>query len=329
MSKPSVYVTRMLPDEALIMLRQRCEIEMNPGFQILSKEELLEKVKGKDAVLVSHTAIDAQVCEAIRGQCKILASFGVGYNNIDVDAATKYGIYVSNNPDAVTGATADLTWALLLAAARRIVECDQFVRSGKMDWGPTNLLGAQVSEKTFGIIGGGRIGTAVGKRGKGFDMNILYTDIQPNPAFEVATGGRFVDKQTLLKEADFVSIHVPLLPSTYHFLGAEEFKLMKKSAILVNAARGEIIDENALVEALKNGRIAGAGLDVFENEPELTLGLVSLPNVVLSPHVGTSTMHTRIKQGKVCAQNIFAALDGAQPPNCLNPECKANRQPVL
>lgn len=324
MSKPSVYVTRLLPDEALTMLRERCEVEMNPGFQILSQEELLKRVKGKDAVVVSHTTIDAQICEAVKSHCKILASFGVGYNNIDVSAATKQGIYVSNNPDAVTGATADLTWALLLAAARRIVECDRFVRAGKKEWGPTNLLGAHVSEKTLGIIGGGRIGTAVGKRAKGFDMNIIYTDIQASPAFEAATGAKFVDKQTLLEKADFISLHIPLLPSTFHFIGTAELGLMKNTAILINAARGEIIDEQALVKALSNGTIAGAGLDVFEDEPELAAGLAELPNVVLSPHVGTSTLYTRIKQGNGCAQNIFAVLDGKLPPNCLNPEAKVN-----
>jgi len=291
----------------------------------LSKEELLQKLKGKDAVIVSHTAIDEEICQAIKVYCKILASYGVGYNNIDVDAATQHGIYVSNNPDAVTAATADLTWALLLAAARRVVECDRYVRSGKKDWGPTTLLGAQVSGKTFGIIGGGRVGTAVGKRAKGFDMKIIYTDVKANPVFEEATGGTFVDKDTLLKEADFISIHIPLFPATKHFIGARELKGMKKTAILINAARGPIVDEKALVEALRGGTIAGAGLDVFEREPDLEPGLAELPNVVLTPHVGTSTMDARIKQGECCARNIIAALDGKIPPNCLNTDAKANQ----
>lgn len=325
MSKPSVYVTRLLPEETLAMLKERCHVEMNPGYDVLSKEELLEKLKGKDAVLVSHTEIDKEICKAIKSHCKMLASYGVGYNNIDIEAATKYGIYVSNNPDAVTSATADLTWALLLAASRRIVECDQYVRSGKKDWGPTNLLSTQVSGKTFGIIGSGRVGTAVGRRAKGFDMDIIYTDVKPNPAFEEATGGRFADKDTLLKEADHISIHVPLLPATHHYIGSDEFKLMKKTAILINAARGPLVDENALIEALQNGKIAGAGLDVFENEPELDPRLVRLPNVVLTPHVGTSTMHARMLQGEGCARNIFSALDGEIPANCLNPQAKKNQ----
>lgn len=326
MSKPSVYVTRLLPDEALVPLREQCEVEMNPGHSILSKAALLEKVKGKDAILVSHTAINADIIETISSKCRILASFGVGYNNIDVGAATKHGIYVSNNPDAVTGATADFTWALLLAAARRIVECDQYVRAGKKGWGPTNLLGAHVTGKTLGIVGGGRIGTAVGKRAKGFAMDILYTDVQANAAFEAATGGKFVDKKTLLQEADFISIHVPLLPSTHYYIGADEFKQMKKTAILINASRGEVVNEKALVKALQNNIIAGAGLDVFEREPELEPGLADLPNVILSPHAATSTLDTRIQQGEGCARNIFAALAGKMPPNCLNPEAKENQR---
>lgn len=326
MSKPSVYVTRLLPDEALVPLREQCEVEMNSGHSILSKAALLEKVKGKDAILVSHTAINADIIETISPKCRILASFGVGYNNIDVGAATKHGIYVSNNPDAVTGATADFTWALLLAAARRIVECDQYVRAGKKGWGPTNLLGAHVTGKTLGIVGGGRIGTAVGKRAKGFAMDILYTDVQANAAFEAATGGKFVDKKTLLQEADFISIHVPLLPSTHYYIGADEFKQMKKTAILINASRGEVVNEKALVKALQNNIIAGAGLDVFEREPELEPGLADLPNVILSPHAATSTLDTRIQQGEGCARNIFAALAGKMPPNCLNPEAKENQR---
>lgn len=325
MSKPIVYVTRLLPEEALVMLKERCDVEMNPGYEVLSQEELLGKLKGKDAVLVSHTGINKEICQAIQSHCKILASYGVGYNNIDVDAATKLGIYVSNNPDAVTAATADLTWTLLLAAARRVVEANHYVRSGNKDWGPTTMLGAQVSGKIIGIIGGGRVGMAVGKRARGFDMKIIYTDVKANLAFEEATGGTFVDKESLLKEADFISLHVPLLPATHHFIGGDELKLMKKTAILVNAARGPLVDEKALVEALRRGAIAGAGLDVFEQEPEIEPELLEFSNVVLTPHIGTSTMDARIKQGEVCAQNIFAVLDGKIPPNCLNPAAKVNR----
>lgn len=325
MSKPNVYVTRPLPAEALVLLKQRCDVEMNTEFRVLPKEELLEKLKGRDALVVVSTPIDEEICMAIKSHCKIVANHGVGYNNIDVDAATKHGLWVSNTPEVVTDATADLAWMLLLATARRVVECDRFVRSGDKGWGPTNLIGTQVSGKTFGIVGGGRIGAAVAERGAGFKMKLIYTDVKPSAAFEAATGGRFVDKATLLKEADFISCHVPLLPSTRHYFSTEEFKLMKRSAILVNTSRGPVIDEKALVAALTSGAIAGAGLDVFEAEPKLEPGLAELNNVVLTPHIGTSTMDTRIEMGELCARNIFAALDGQVPPTCLNPEAAKNR----
>lgn len=323
MKKPKIYITRLIPEPALAELKEYCDIEMNLSSRILSKDELVKKVRGKDAILVSHTTMDAETIAAAAPSCKILASYGVGYDNIDLASATQHGIYVSNNPDAVTDATADMTWSLILGTARRIVESDHFVRSEQKGWGPTLLLGSHVTGKTLGIIGAGRIGTAVAKRAKGFDMDIIYTDTQQNSSFETLTGGKFVSKHTLLQEADFVSVHIPRHPSTYHYIGIDELKLMKKTAILINAARGDIIHEKALVEALKNGLIAGAGLDVFENEPQLEPGLTSLANVVLTPHVGTSTLDTRIKQGAGCARNIRAALAGKIPPNCLNPEVRS------
>ncbi|ABR46903.1 D-isomer specific 2-hydroxyacid dehydrogenase, NAD-binding [Alkaliphilus metalliredigens QYMF] len=317
MTKPKVYVTRPLPTEALRLLKERCDVEMKRDSENLSKKELLEKLKKYDAILVSGTKIDEEICEAIQFKCKILANYGVGYDNIDVDAATKYGIYVSNNPNAVTEATADLAWGLILATARRIVECDQYIRSGQKNWGPINLLGSQVSGKTIGIIGGGRIGTAVGQRAKGFNMNIIYTGPKPKATFEEATGGKYVDKETLLREADFVSIHVPLLSSTKHLIGTDELKLMKDTAILINTSRGSLIDEKALVKALHNNEIGGAGLDVFEQEPVVERDLLDIKKVVLTPHVGTSTLDTRIEMGETCARNIFSVLDGKAPPNCV------------
>jgi len=325
MTKPAVYVTRPLPIESLQLLKERCDVEMEADPRPLPKEELLAKLRGRDAMLVTGTKIDEEICQTIKLKCKILANYGVGYDNIDVTAATKCGIFVTNNPGAVTDATADLTFALILAVARRIVECDGYVRSGRKDWGPNLLLGTEVSGKTIGIVGGGRIGTAVGQRAKGFNMHIIYTDIKPNPVFEKATSGRFVDKESLLRGADFITLHVPKLPSTYHYIGPSELKLMKKNAILVNASRGPVVDEKALTAALQSGEIRGAGLDVFEREPELEPGLVQLSNVVLTHHIGTSTMDTRIKMGEACARSIFAALDGQVPPNCVNPEAKSNR----
>lgn len=323
MAKPKVYVTRPIPEEALQMLKKCCNVAMNMDPKTLPKEAFIEKIKGFDALVVSGVKIDEIICQSIQGQCKILASYGVGYDNIDVTAATKYGIYVTNNPGVVTEATADLAFTLLLAVARRIVECDGYVRAGKKDWGPANLLGSQVSGKTIGIIGAGRIGKAVAHRAKGFNMKILYTDVTAYPDFEAQTGGRYVERETLLKEADFISIHAPLLDSTRHLIGEKDLKLMKKTAILVNASRGALIDEKALVSALRNGELAGAGLDVFEKEPLLEPGLTDLTNLVLTPHVGTSTMDTRIRMGEGCARNIFAAFEKKLPPNCVNPEVEA------
>ncbi len=325
MVKPRVYVTRPVPLAALDLLKERCEVEMNRENRILTAEELLTEFKGADAVLVVETPIDEKILQAVLPQCKIFANYGVGYNHIDVAAATKYGFYVSNTPDVVTDVTADLTWALLLAAARRVIECDRFVRSGQKGWGVTNMIGTQVSGKTLGIIGGGRIGMAVAQRAKGFNMKLIYTDVQPSMAFETTAGGKFVAKETLLKEADFISIHVPLFPATHHLISSNDFNLMKKTAILINAARGPIVDEAALVKALRSGLIAGAGLDVFEREPATEPGLADLPNVVLTPHIGTSTIEVRIAMGELCTRNIFAVLDGQQPPNCLNPEVVARQ----
>ena len=189
-----------------------------------------------------------------------------------------------------------------------------------------NLLGSHVAGKILGIVGGGRIGLAVALRARGFKMNLIYTDVQSNPIFEAATGGTFVDKTTLVKNSDFISIHVPLLPSTRHLFSANDFKLMKKSAIIINTARGPIIDEKALVEALREGQIAGAGLDVFEQEPDLMSGLSEIPNVVLTPHVGTSTFDTRLEMAAVCAANIVAALNNQIPPNCLNPQARSKHE---
>ena len=320
--KPKVFVTKPIPLEALELLKERCEVEMNTEERTLPKDELLTKMKDRDAILVVSTPMDEEIFKNVSHQCKIFANHGVGYNHIDVDAATKYGFWVSNTPDAVIDATADLTWALLLSAARRISECDPFVRAGKKGWGATNLLASHVSGKTLGVIGGGRIGTAVAERAKGFKMKIIYTDVQPCQPFEAATGGQYTDKETLLKEADFITLHVPLLPATRHLISEPELKMMKKTAILINAARGPIVDEKALVAALKAGEIKGAGLDVFEREPNLEPGLAELPNVVLTPHVGTSTLDARVEMGNTCARNIFAALDGQMPPDCLNPQAK-------
>jgi lactate dehydrogenase-like 2-hydroxyacid dehydrogenase len=321
-NKWNVYVTRRIPESAIAFLGEHCDVEINPEDRELTREELLEKVRGRDAVLCLLTdVIDGELMDAAGSQCKIFANYAVGYNNINLDEATKRGIIITNTPGVLTEATADLTWALLFATARRVVEADKFLRAGKFKgWGPMMFLGLDITGKTLGIIGAGRIGRNFAKKAVGFDMKILYYSNRPDHAFERETGASFVDMETLLHEADFVSIHTPLTPATIHLIGEKELKLMKKTAILINTARGPIVDEQALVTALKNREIWGAGLDVFEHEPELDPGLAELDNVVIIPHIASATIETRTKMGLIAAQNIIAAMKGEEPPTLVNKE---------
>lgn len=320
MTRARVYVTRRLPEAALELLSRHTDMEVNPGERSLTRQELLGKVRGRDAVLCLLTdTIDDEVLAAAGPQCRIFANYAVGYNNIDVAAATRRGIIIANTPDVLTDATADLAWALLLAVARRVAEGDKANRSGLFKgWEPLFMLGREVSGKILGIIGAGRIGQAVARRGCGFAMKVIYSASRPNPEFEAATGARFVAREELLREADFVSLHVPLTPATYHLIGERELAMMKPTAILINTARGPVVDEKALVAALRTGRIWGAGLDVFEREPVLEPGLAELPNAVILPHLGSATEETRTRMGLVAVENILAALDGRTPPNGVN-----------
>ncbi len=319
MAKWKVYVTRKIPQPAIDLLTSSCQVEVNEEERVLSKAELIAKVKGRDAVLCLLTdTIDAEVLDAAQG-VKIFANYAVGYNNIDVEAATSRKIWVSNTPGVLTDTTADLTWALIFAVARRIVEADRFTREGKFEgWGPMLFLGQDITGKTLGIFGCGRIGEAVGKRAQGFAMKLLYHDVARNFEFEKATGAAYVDKETLLKEADIITLHVPLLPETRHLIGARELSLMKPTAILINTSRGPVVDEKALVEALKAKQIYGAGLDVYEEEPKLSPGLAELDNVVILPHIGSASMETRTKMGLMAAENILAVMKGQIPPNHVN-----------
>lgn len=321
MTKPTVYVTRQITPRPLEKLQQFCSVEINPLDRDLSPEELRRAVKGYTAILCQASdRIDAAVLDAA-DRCKIIANCAVGYNNIDVPAATARGIWISNTPGVLTDATADMAWSLLLGAARRIVEADHITRTaGFSHYGPLFMLSTQVTGKTLGIVGAGRIGQAVGERGKGFKMNLLYTANSPKPDFESATGAAFVALDTLLRQSDFISLHVPLTPQTRHLIGPRELSLMKPSAILVNTARGAVVDEAALVAALQQRQIAAAGLDVYEREPEITPGLTSLSNVVLAPHLGSATWETREAMATLAVDNILAALSNRRPPNCLNPE---------
>lgn len=317
-----VFVTRPIPDAGLEVLKQGIgDFDINPDDRVLSKQELIEAVKGRAAVLYLLTDdVDADVIDAAAG-CRIFANFAVGYNNIDVEAATARGIAVTNTPGVLTDATADLTWSLLMAAARRIVPADAFTRAGKYKaWGPMLFLGADITGRTLGIIGAGRIGSAVARRSTGFDMTILYTDTRRNETLENELGARRVELDSLLQEADFLCVHVPLTDDTRHLLGKREFEMMKKSAVLVNTSRGPVLDESALVAALRSNEIFAAGLDVFEDEPSLKPGLAELDNIVIPPHVGSATIATRNKMAEMAAANIVAVLNGQMPPNCVNPE---------
>ena len=329
MKKPNVYVTRMLPQAAIDLLKEHCQVEINPEDRVLAREELLEKVKGRDAVLCLLTdTIDEEVLESAGLECRIFANYAVGYNNISVEAATKKGIIITNTPGVLTDATADLAWSLLFSVSRRVAESDKYTREGKFKgWGPMLFLGRDITGKTLGVIGIGRIGANFAKKSKGFEMRILYNDIKPDEEFEKETGASYVDKETLLKESDFISVHVPLLPSTRHLIGEKEFKLMKKTAVLINTSRGPVVDEKALVKALKQGEIWGAGLDVFENEPLLEPGLAELDNVVIVPHIASATIETRTNMGLIAVRNIIAVFKGEMPPNCLNPEVLKGKQP--
>ncbi|SHE71875.1 glyoxylate reductase [Thermoanaerobacter uzonensis DSM 18761] len=314
-----VFVTRAIPEEGLNLLRKYCEVEVSPYDRMLTKEELLEKIQGKNAVITQLTdKVDKEFFEAAK-DVKVVANYAVGFDNIDLEEATIRGVYITNTPDVLTNATAELAWALLFATARRVVESDKFMRAGKFQgWAPMLFLGKGVTGKTLGIIGAGRIGQAFAKMAKGFDMKILYTARSPKKEFEEETGAQYVDLDTLLKESDFVSIHVPLTPETRHLIGEKELKLMKKSAILINTGRGPVVDEKALVKALKNKDIYAAGLDVYEREPMFEEELAQLDNVVMLPHIGSATEEARRDMSILVAQNIIDVIEGRVPRTLVN-----------
>lgn len=312
----NVFVTRVMSKESIEYLKQHFNVKINEKEKTLSKEELLENVSDCDAIMCLLTDIIDKDVIVKAGRTKIIANCAVGYNNIDVEEAKKHGIVVTNTPDVLTDTTADLAFSLILGVSRRIVEADSYTRAGLFkEWGPTLFLGQDVANKTLGIIGAGRIGKAVAKRAIGFNMKILYTKRSRDEAFEAETGAGFVDLDTLLKESDFISVHVPLTKETYHLIGERELNLMKESAVLINTSRGPVVDEEALTYALKSRRIWGAGLDVFEKEPEINKELIKLNNVILLPHIGSATIETRGKMAMMAAQNIVEVLNGRSPIN--------------
>lgn len=322
MSKSSVYVTRMIPQQTIDTLREHHDVEVNPHDRALSKKELLQAVRGRDAVISLLTdTIDGEVLDAAGAQCRIVANYAVGFNNFDLDAATARGVIMTNTPGVLDDATATHAWALLLATARRIPESERYVRAGKWHgWAPMAFIGQDVDNKTLGIAGLGRIGSKFARKAAAFDMNIIYTDARPNTEFERQYNARFVDKATLLRESDYLSLHLPLLAETHHYIGAAELAAMKPTAVLINAARGPLVDEKALVAALRERVIWGAGLDVFEDEPKLTPGLAELDNVVIVPHIASATTQTRLAMGKIATDNVIRVLNDEAPLNCINPQ---------
>ena len=317
-----VFVSRRIPEPSIRYLKDAgLEVEVYAKDQAVPRNELLEMIPLYDALLsVLTEQVDEELLEKA-GRLKIVANYAVGYNNIDIAACTQRGIAVTNTPEVLTAATADLAFTLILAVAKRIVEGDNMTRSGNFKgWGPLLLLGSEVSGKTLGIIGAGRIGSTVAGRATGFDMKILYHDTKQNSELENKCDAKFVSLDELLEKSDFISLHVPLNENTRHLINMNRLRQMKTSAYLINASRGPVVDENALVTALKEKIIAGAGLDVFEGEPLLAPGLTNLPNTVLLPHIASATVETRTKMALMAAENIINMAQGKIPPNILNTE---------
>ncbi len=320
MSQYRIYLTRKIPEAGLKLLRPHCQMEIFSEDHPIPRELLLEKVREVEGLLcLLSDPIDREVIDAAP-RLRVISNYAVGYNNIDVEYATRKGIVVTNTPGVLTDATADLTWALLLAVARRIVEGDSMMRQGQFrGWSPMLLLGQEVKGKTLGIVGAGRIGTAVAERSRGWNMNILYYDRGENRYLEQELNARRMELEELLEQSDFVSLHVPLTAETHHLIDEQALRRMKRSAYLINTARGAVVDEAVLVRALREGWIAGAALDVYEHEPELTPGLSELSNVVLAPHIGSATIDTRNKMAEIAARNLLDGLNGKRPQFPVNP----------
>ncbi len=322
-----IFVTRRISDRGIELLKSKgYEVVVSPHDRVLTRDELIGFFKKDryDAVLCLLTdKIDSEVLDAAKvGGVRIFANMAVGFDNVDVKAAKERGILVANTPGVLTDTVAEHTFALLLAIARRIPESDRFTRAGKYTgWEPVLLLGTDVSKKVLGIVGLGRIGSRVASHAaKGFEMKVIYHDVKRSEEFEREFGASFRENvDDIFQEADFISLHVPLLESTHHIVDARRLALMKKTAYLINTSRGPVVDEAALREALKNGTIRGAALDVYENEPELTPGLAELENVILTPHTASATEEARQKMSELAAKNIIEALEGRTPPNLIKP----------
>ncbi len=318
--KHDVYITRQLPRQAVEMLKPECSVEINPHDRALSRGELEEAIKGVDGIItLLSDNIDAELID-MNPDLEVIANYAVGYDNIDVEACSDRDIAVSNTPGVLTETTADLAWALILAAARRIPEADRYTREGRYEgWGPMLMLGSDVHSKTLGVMGLGRIGKAVARRGSaGFDMDVIYYNRSRDEEFEQKYGVEYRPLDELLEQSDFVSLHLPLTPATEKLIGENELDKMKDEAYLINTARGAVVDENALLHALREGKIAGAGIDVYEDEPKLTPGLAGLDNLVMLPHIGSASVETRAEMAVMAAENMLAGLRGERMPNRIN-----------
>ncbi|GAC1634431.1 MAG: D-glycerate dehydrogenase [Chloroflexota bacterium] len=317
----TVYVTRVIPQPGIDLLRRHVEVGFDPADVPLTHDQLCEKAATHDGLVTLLTdRIDREVLDAGRGKLRVVANVAVGYDNIDVQAATDAGVVVTNTPGVLTDTTTDLAWALLMGIARRISESERFLRAGKYQgWGVMMLLGGDVHGKTLGLVGFGRIGQAMARRASGFNMRVLYYD-PVTEAEEAARllGAERVELETLIRESDFISLHTPLTDETHHLFGATQFDMMKNSAYLINTSRGPVIDEAALAVALKDHTIAGAALDVFENEPEVHPELLRLDNVLMTPHIGSASVATRTRMATMAAENALAVLQDTTAPNALN-----------
>lgn len=329
MSRPRVYVARRLPDAALARLREQAEFSVWPTDELPpSRDVLLREAANVDGLISLLTdRVDGALLDAAP-RLRVVSNYAVGYDNIDVDAATTRGVVVTNTPGVLTETVADFAMTLILATARRLVEADQYTRAGRWkSWEPMLLLGQDIYGATLGLVGLGRIGAAVASRARGFGMKMLYYDVIRREDLERELGLEFAPFEEVLRRADVISVHTPLTPETRHFIGAEQFKLMKKTAILVNTARGPIVDPDALHHALASGQIAGAGLDVFEVEPVPSdHPLLSLQNIIVAPHIASASVDTRTKMAQMAVENLLATLAGRRPPNLVNPEVWERRR---
>lgn len=318
--KPKVFLTRRLPQKVLEYLNENVDLEWNQEDRVLSKSELVEGIQGKDALICNLTdSVDGEVVNS-HHQLKVIANFAVGFNNIDVKMATERNIWVTNTPGVLTESTADMAWSLMLAASRRIIEGDQMIRAQAWNgWAPMQLLGCDISGSTLGIVGLGRIGMAVARRAMGFHMKVNYWNrTKLNEIEEKQMGLNYEPLDQLLQKSDFVTLHTAYNEETHHLIGARELALMKQTAYLINTSRGSLVDEKALTYALQKHSIAGAGLDVYENESAIEPELIKLKNVVLAPHLGSATLNTRTKMGIMAANNVLAFFNGMIPPNAVN-----------